>query len=184
MITQEILKDRLSYDPETGIFLWKKIRKSNKIGTRAGSETKHGYRIIYVHDKQYYEHQLAWLWVNGEIPYEIDHENRNGLDNKIKNLRSISHSGNIRNSSLRIDNTTGKRCIHHNSGGYRVATYIEGVYHGGGWHKTLDEAVKARDELFLKLFPKGNHQRDLLSATPNSNGETNVGLQRTFETKY
>lgn len=45
------------------------------------------------------------------IKGEIDHINRNSLDNQLKNLRIVSHRENLRNSSTRSDNAFGIRCI-------------------------------------------------------------------------
>lgn len=43
---------------------------------------------------------------------EIDHINRDGLDNRRKNLRDGSNSVNVQNQSKRIDNTSGKTGVH------------------------------------------------------------------------
>ena len=39
-------------------------------------------------------HQFAWYWVNKECVIEIDHRNGVKVDNKISNLRSITHQKN------------------------------------------------------------------------------------------
>ncbi len=92
MITQEILKQHLSYDKSSGIF----TRLKN--GKIAGTIKTNGYRGIYVHDKIYFAHRLAWLYIHGEFPQDqIDHINRNRDDNKLNNLRVVTNSANACN---------------------------------------------------------------------------------------
>lgn len=89
-ITQERLKELLSYDPETGVFRWKVDRRKVKAGTRAGALTK-GYIVISVDGKKYKAHRLAWLYTYGCWPTnEIDHVNRVKDDNRLCNLRDVT----------------------------------------------------------------------------------------------
>ena len=46
-----------------------------------------------------YGHHFAWFWVNGNVEInEIDHINRNKTDNRICNLRNVTHQVNTWNS--------------------------------------------------------------------------------------
>lgn len=82
MITQKELKEVLHYDPTTGVFVWIKHRKSNKIRTEAGSVNL-GYRRIQIKYESYPAHRLAWLYMYGHHPTNlIDHINHNTLDNQ------------------------------------------------------------------------------------------------------
>ena len=48
--------------------------------------------------KKYLTHRLVWLFHYGYFPEnDIDHINRNKADNRLKNLREISHSCNMQN---------------------------------------------------------------------------------------
>ena len=108
-LTAEKLRMLLHYDPETGIFT-RKVRTSPriKVGDVAGSVNTSGYLLISVQSRLYLAHRLAWLYVYGEWPkLTIDHVNRNTSDNRIANLRDISHKQNGQNASIRIDNTSG-----------------------------------------------------------------------------
>ena len=110
MLTQEVLKQHLDYDPDTGVF----IRKTGYLaGTVAGYIGKNGYRYISVRNKDYLAHRLAWLYMHGAWPQnDIDHKNRVRLDNRIENLRDVTKSVNLLNQGLHTDNTSGVRNVY------------------------------------------------------------------------
>jgi hypothetical protein len=99
MLTQSRLKELLHYCAETGVFTW--IAKPNRnivIGSIAGAIHSHGYIHVNVDGKRYYAHRLAWFYVNGCWPkFEIDHINLDKKDNRIVNLRDITHGENLHN---------------------------------------------------------------------------------------
>src|ERR1700761_9727377 len=98
MITQDRLKELLTYDPATGIFRWLVARGGNRVGDRAGCfDESLGYRKIRVDGKLYYAHQLAWLYVHGVFVKEIDHRNMKGDDCWIDNLRPATRGQNTAN---------------------------------------------------------------------------------------
>lgn len=102
MITQEQIKDSLSYNPDTGNFIWVNISKyhSEKIGRIAGTiNASRGkeYIAIRISGKSYGAHRLAWIFTHGWQPEEIDHINGNSLDNRIINLRSCDRLTNNQN---------------------------------------------------------------------------------------
>lgn len=63
------------------------------------SKTTSGYYVVTINDKQCYLHRLIWNCFNGEIPtgYEIDHINGDRTDNRLNNLRLVSHKENCNN---------------------------------------------------------------------------------------
>ena len=74
-LTQERMRELLSYDLETGVFVWRVDRQGGrgiKPGARAGSvkPTNEGkrYRYIKIDGVDYLAKRLAWFWVNGEWP--------------------------------------------------------------------------------------------------------------------
>lgn len=93
------IKEKLSYDPETGIFTWTAPTKGNRIqGNQAGSVTSQGYRSIEIDGNQIRSNRLAWWWITGHWPEkEIDHKNQNKLDDRFENLRDVSASVNCHN---------------------------------------------------------------------------------------
>lgn len=99
ILTQEHLKEFLSYDAETGAFTWR-VRTSNRVrvGAVAGCRHSAGYRMIRVCGKLYKAHRLAWLYIRGPWPQgEIDHINGANDDNRLANLRDVNHTENMQN---------------------------------------------------------------------------------------
>lgn len=98
MITQERLKQVVTYNDASGEFTWNLNTRTTKIGRKAGSIDKDGYVVIGVDGKQYFAHRLAWLYVYSAWPNEmIDHINHIKTDNRIENLRDLSNSLNGQN---------------------------------------------------------------------------------------
>lgn len=99
MITQEYLRERFDYNPETGIMTFKKDYRRNKAGTQAGYLTDRGYLRVKLKGKHYRLHRIIWMWVHGTFPVnEIDHINRNRMDNRLSNLRDVTRKVNANNT--------------------------------------------------------------------------------------
>jgi hypothetical protein len=95
----------LTYDPQDGTFFWKDGCRAGKL---AGCLNGQGYRYIGIRGKLYLAHRLAWLMMVGIWPaHQIDHIDRNPLNNRWSNLRSATQAQNQVNARLRRDNTSG-----------------------------------------------------------------------------
>lgn len=160
-----LLHELLSYDPETGEFVWKTRRPDhfaptlrrtaewqcrwwNKrfADTAAGSRDPNGYVLIRVNGIDYRAHRLAWVMSYSTDLEFIDHINGNRSDNRIANLRSVSHSGNTKNAKRRGDNLSGVTGV---SFFRPKGTWRARINHNGrtillGYFRTYDEAVAAR----------------------------------------
>jgi hypothetical protein len=117
----------LEYDPETGVFIWSprpgdKWWNAQFPGEVAGTMDSGGYRRIGIDGKYYGAARLAWLYVHGEWPKnEIDHINRVRDDDRIVNLRDVTHTGNQNNRSANNGLPEG---VHWNTG---KAKYVANI---------------------------------------------------------
>lgn len=102
MVTQDFIKSLLNYNPDTGIFTWKRNNR------KAGYVQKDGYIRFNFNNIHYRAHRLAWLYVYGNFPdSHIDHINGNPSDNRINNLRLCDRSQNMSNRKLNNNNKLG-----------------------------------------------------------------------------
>src|ERR1700760_2097964 len=70
-VSQERLKQIVSYDAATGVFVWLLRGRGIRHGRRAGSVDKNGYRYIRIDGQWYLAQRLAWLYVNGTWPTRV-----------------------------------------------------------------------------------------------------------------
>jgi hypothetical protein len=103
-LTIEYLRSQLYYDENSGNFTWLVSNSSqSEIGKIAGCvDSSIGYRNISItidgKAHKFKAHRLAWLYVYGVWPAKnIDHIDRNKLNNRISNLREATQQENMRN---------------------------------------------------------------------------------------
>lgn len=161
MITQERLKELLDYDPETGIFTWKKPYCSRWIGKVVGYDSTQGYKRIALDGKYYLSHRLAWLYVYGMTPTIIDHINCITDDNRIINLRECTHAQNQANQRLTKANTSGFKGVSFNKreGKWSARLMVNYKPMHMGFYSTKEEAYKVycktAKELIGEFFNPG-----------------------------
>lgn len=168
----DVLRE-LNYDSETGVFTNRiKRNAAAPLGAISGAVLRKGkgqaYRTISFNKHRIPAQRLAWLIVYGQDPGQlvIDHINGDGLDNRICNLRAVTHQQNLFNSRLSIKNKSGHRGVYW--GGYTWVAYIraEGKMRYLGSSKVFEEAVaiyqlaanKFRGEFAINDFNSGHKE--------------------------
>ena len=124
-LTQEIVRELLDYDPETGVLTWKerdrkwfksdgswKWWNTRYVGKEAGSRVglRYGYewKTVCILGKTCYSHRIVWIWMAGKLPSGcVDHINRDATDNRWCNLRVVARAENSLNLSKKKNNTSG-----------------------------------------------------------------------------
>lgn len=164
-LTQELVKEYLSYNESTGHLTWIK-RPSKKVhkGRRAGYDLKTGYRAITLFGVSYQEHHLIWFLYYGLWVDEIDHINHNKSDNSINNLRSVTHAENAKNMLKLNDTVTGEQGIYHDKVKRRYVATIRSkgkVIFSKSCSDTnqedIDNLIKEREAKLIELGFHSNH---------------------------
>lgn len=161
MLTQDILKKRLNYNEKTGVFTWKVNKRTNEVkdGDIAGWDHK-GYVRIKIGEKNYFAHRLAWLYINGRFPNDcIDHINHNKKDNRIENIREVTHQQNHMNEPIQANNKSGRVGVYWDNefDKWRANIRVNGKCIHLGRFKGKQDAILARAEAELKHGFHANH---------------------------
>ena len=150
----ELLRLLLDYNPETGVLTWRVSRGGKKPGDRAGTINRNGYRAISIQNdgkgKLYKASRLAWAHYNGEDPglMVVDHINRVRDDNRICNLRLLTHGNNTRSRPYHVGISGEQHITITKWGKFKVN--VRGIHIAHT--PTLDEAVRLRDE-YIRTTP-------------------------------
>lgn len=160
MSESEVLKEalaRLIYDKTTGVLTWGSVggNRTDRLGKIAGRIEANGYWYVKLKNKQYLAHRLIWLMTFGKWPDDtIDHINGICTDNRIDNLRDVTHSVNNKNRHrARKDSISGVIGVTKDGEFWRPYVYENGRKKlvGGGGFKSLDSAHKARIQYLEQL---------------------------------
>ena len=142
---EDAIRERYSYDPETGEIISK--RTNRPVRTRS----TFGYtKLTFKHNERRIEvkaHRAAWLLHYGEFPSEeIDHINGDKRDNRIKNLREATRAQNARNRD-----TKGVYFVK-SENAYTASIICNGNCSYLGRFKTYEEAKDAYESAALLFF--------------------------------
>ena len=155
-LTQEYLKSRLTYCPDTGLLVWisHPIRKYR--GSIAGGVNSQGYIWFELDGVKYRAHNIIWLYMTGTWPpegYIVDHKDTIKHNNKWDNLRLATRSQNECNKGLNSNNTSGIKgvCWVTSKQLWRVSIKLNGVTHFGGYYNSIQEASIAVQSLRATL---------------------------------
>lgn len=163
MVTQNRLRQLFIYDEDSGNFIRRiKTGKSTKVGEIAGGKMSSGYIRLRVDGKKYLAHRLAWLYVYGEMPKMIDHINHDTSDNRISNLRNVTHKNNHRNRKQHCNNKSGRVGVYWDSVGRKwISTIcVDGRSIHLGRFIEFHEAVNARKNAEVLYGFHENHGKE------------------------
>jgi hypothetical protein len=154
-LSQQELKENLTYNPATGEFRRLKPTKRVKVGEIVGNLNNQGYSVVYVGWKPFLAHRLAWLYVYGEMPSMfLDHINGDRSDNRIANLRPADKKQNLWNVKRHSDNKSGYKGVHFHSqtGKWRAQGMANGKRHHLGLYETPELAHSAYCDFARNAF--------------------------------
>jgi hypothetical protein len=156
--SREEILSVVHYDAETGYFIRKHSKQCPWLsGKRTGSVATKGYRLLYINNKYYMEHRIAWVVVYGAIPFgmTIDHINGDKGDNRIANLRLATDCENSYYRPRKSNNVSGCKGVYRQENGkYRAVITSEKQKISLGTFTTKEEAYAAYCEAARRLHGK------------------------------
>lgn len=182
-LTAEYLRELLSYDQDTGVFVWRVSCQGTNAGDVAGTPGSEGRRKITIGYRSFKSHRLAWLYVYGCWPKQlIDHINGDPTDNRICNLREATVSENQGNQRVaHTRNQTGLLGAHKKNGrnNFRARITVAGKQIHLGHFPTADLAHAAYLAAKATYHPLGDVAKGADPAPDKSkrSDTSNSGIQ-------
>lgn len=163
MLTQQLLRELLDYDPETGVFRWRKPsgpQHKGAVGKEAGcvdtDRSGHVRRRIGICRRLWPAATLAWVYMTGQWPpATVDHINQKGDDDRWRNLRLADHAKQMVN---RRNWGTCPRGVSQYGKAYMARITKDGVTYYLGTYDTAEAASTAYEMAAFNLhgaFYKG-----------------------------
>lgn len=152
-ISHEKLKELVSYDESTGLFLWKVSRQRCIANKNIGYRHYSGYLHVEIFGKHYSLHRLAWFYVHGEWPKDmLDHINNIRDDNRISNLREVNVQQNSMNRSPNKKGASKYKGVtwHGRTNTWRARISLNNKRISLGLFKTEEDAYAAYKEAALQ----------------------------------
>jgi len=169
------LRKLLRYEPDTGNLFWrhrdaslfKTERECKRWHTRYGGKPvgaidSNGYILTKMLGHSLSAHRIAWaIHYNTWPTDQIDHINGDRADNRIVNLREVTHQENHKNRKLPCTNTSGVMGVYRNKRGAKWRALIMG---GGkiihlGYFDSFEDAAAARAKAEVEHDFHENHGR-------------------------
>jgi hypothetical protein len=148
------LRELLSYDPQTGELRWLVDHKNKTRPNGIAGYIRHdGYRTVGLDGGDIKAHRIAWaLYYGGWPEHRIDHINRNPSDNRIANLRQVTHGQNIANTQSKIPGRTKGVYWHKQRQCWQSNITISGKKKHLGVFKTAAEAAAAFERASREIY--------------------------------
>lgn len=176
--SQEVLRQLLDYDPQTGALTWRERPVESFSGKRRVAVAKcwnarfagqpalniehgNGYFSGSIGKVRVYAHRAAWKLATGDDPEFVDHINGNRQDNRLANLRSVTRAENAKNKCTPRTNTSGYVGVSFCKQDQRWEAYIgDGVTRARlGKFVHIGDAIAARKNAEARHGYHENHGR-------------------------
>ena len=141
----------------------KKDDWTGSISRRADGRSVWG---VVINKKRFLASRVIYLLAYKEDPYpfQIDHIDRNSLNNTLSNLRKDEVGFTQKNQGMRKNNTSGVKGVHWSSARSKWIAQItlEGKPKNLGYYDTIQEAAAARNKAVITLWPKEVHEPNII----------------------
>jgi hypothetical protein len=158
--TKEQLEQLFIYEPDTGLLKNRINRKASKAGQIAGYIDNGGYYSVRIKNVVYKAHRLVMIMNDYTINQgeEVDHIDHCGTNNRLSNLRIVSHKTNLRNQKIRKTNTSGVMGISFDKKHNKWDAYIynDKLIHLGLF-TDKEDAINARKRAEIVYDYSANH---------------------------
>lgn len=157
----EYLDKRLIYDPTTGTLFWRATGLRKWDARHAGKPALNcicawGYRVGRINGTAFRAHRVIWkMMMRVDPAAEVDHINGDRADNRWANLRSVTHSGNMKNMRLPSDNKSGIIGVSWMQSRRKWRATAAGIHIGV--FDTIEEAAAARYRANVAMRFHPNH---------------------------
>ena len=154
----------LRLEKESGL-KWKVSRGTAKAGDWAGcvGEVKQHGKIrkdwlVQINSKLYLASRIIYFMHHGVDPYpmQVDHEDRNSLNNNVDNLRLGDDVLQKQNRGMNNNNTSGVKGVSWHKGASKWRAYIQVDDNQKylGLYTTIKEAIEARNAAVREYWPE------------------------------
>lgn len=145
-VTAADARTRFSYDEESGNLFWRISTGRNvKVGARAFTVSK-GRKTVRIGGVRVPQSHVVFLHVRGRWPDgELDHRDRDSMNDRIGNLREATTAQNCMNQGPRKNSKTGVKGVHKHPQrpGYWAKISADGRRYDLGVYPTIEFAAGA-----------------------------------------
>jgi hypothetical protein len=153
-------RDRRHFNNDFSHHMWN-LKYPGKV---AGGRSSSGYLVVSNRNIKIMVHRAIWIFANGSIPGDmyIDHINHIRHDNRIENLRLVTHPQNQRNQSMNSKNISGVNGVYWNGRSKQWVASINTreIKISLGAFDSIEEAAEARKRADERFCFHANHGRD------------------------
>lgn len=145
---KQVLASYYTYDPVSGLLLFNNNRGARKAGDAAGSISNQGYLTVFFKAQLLYVHRICFYLYYGLQPEQIDHKDKNKLNNKLDNLIASTNYWNSQNRST----TKIYPGVRKKRNRYQVEIRVASTRLYLGSFLTIEEAIHAKKQAELKYY--------------------------------